>query len=66
MKDGTRKRNGQILTLETAECGGSLGVLDAASIRRACDNWLRKNDPQWMESSSFDFGSLKHRKRRAA
>jgi hypothetical protein len=66
MKDGSRRKNGHLLTLETSEHGGSLGVIDAASIRRACDAWLRKNDPNWVEHSSFNFGSLKQGRRREA
>jgi len=64
MTDPSPKLNGKYLRFDVCETGAEFSHGDALIMRRACDAWLKKNDPTYFERP-LSFGSVR-RKRRAA
>jgi hypothetical protein len=64
MTDPSPKINGKYLRFERCETGAEFSHGDALIMRKACEAWLKKNDPTYLDRT-FSFGSVRQKRRGA-
>ncbi len=65
MNDTNPRQNGKCLRMQQSEATGQVGWGAAKEMREACERWLQENDPTWIASGSYSFGSIRPKKRAA-